>query len=643
MKLPGNKFRSTSAAIALSSRVTRLQIIVIIALLIFTSVGVYLFIQDAVALNRVVQGPLGADRYRILREVANLQREVLKTQVLISYLRLEPAGDVNAVAQRYAFAKINYRNLVAKSILPGDAMLFAPESLTLLAQIEDQFVQADLLINQLQETETTEQRQATLAELNSLIEQIELYTNELFIEQEVLEVKLFTAAVDTISNSRRLLTFNSVVLLLMTGLVVYLSRRALQTERRANERFHLATAAVNSAIYDWDIERDYTLWSDGLYKVFGYDPAQVEATTAWWLERLHPEDCQPVSDQLQASTAAAQNFMVEYRFRKADGDYLYVSDRGRPVLNEEGRTIRMVGSMEDITERKQAEETIRKYQDYLETEVAERTAELTEANQQLRREIAERKQAEEAAAHARDQALQASHFKSQLLAKVSHELRTPLGAILGYTELLQTGLFGAVSDRQSDVMTRVIHSTSHLTRLVGELLDQAQIENGKVKLDLNAFSLKNMVDQVEAEMSVMAQAKGLALTINIAPEVPTLLTGDQNRLQQILVNLTSNAIKFTEAGGVHVRIYCPDLEHWAIEVADTGPGIPREAHDYIFEPFRQVDDSMTRSHIGTGLGLSIVKQLTTLMGGQITLESEIEQGSTFTVLLPLLPLQEKIA
>jgi signal transduction histidine kinase len=303
----------------------------------------------------------------------------------------------------------------------------------------------------------------------------------------------------------------------------------------------------------------------------------------------------------------------------------------------------MVGSMEDITERKQAEETIRKYQDYLETEVAERTAELTEANQQLRREIAERKQAEEAAAHARDQALQASHFKSQLLAKVSHELRTPLGAILGYTELLQTGLFGAVSDRQSDVMTRVIHSTSHLTRLVGELLDQAQIENGKVKLDLNAFSLKNMVDQVEAEMSVMAQAKGLALTINIAPEVPTLLTGDQNRLQQILVNLTSNAIKFTEAGGVHVRIYCPDLEHWAIEVADTGPGIPREAHDYIFEPFRQVDDSMTRSHIGTGLGLSIVKQLTTLMGGQITLESEIEQGSTFTVLLPLLPLQEKIA
>jgi signal transduction histidine kinase len=133
------------------------------------------------------------------------------------------------------------------------------------------------------------------------------------------------------------------------------------------------------------------------------------------------------------------------------------------------------------------------------------------------------------------------------------------------------------------------------------------------------------------------------LTINIASEVPVILSGDEGRLQQILVNLVSNAIKFTQAGAVQVHIYCPDAAHWAMQVTDTGPGIPGEAHEYIFEPFRQVDGSVTRHYIGTGLGLSIVKQLTTLMAGRITLESQVGQGSTFTVLLPLLPLQEKIA
>jgi hypothetical protein len=220
MKLPGNKLRLDTLSAALSSRGSRLQVIVVIVLLTFTSVGVYLFIQDAIALNRVVQGPLGTDRYRILREVANLQREILKTQVLIGRLHLEPAGDVKVVAQRYAFAKINYRNLVAKRNLPDNSVLFASEGLTLLAEIDDQFTRADHLIEQLQKAETVEQRQAILFQLDAFIEQIELYSNELFITQEALEVSLFTAAVGTISNSRRLLTFSSVILLVMSGLVV---------------------------------------------------------------------------------------------------------------------------------------------------------------------------------------------------------------------------------------------------------------------------------------------------------------------------------------------------------------------------------------------------------------------------------------
>ncbi|MBI1879628.1 MAG: tetratricopeptide repeat protein [Chloroflexi bacterium] len=242
----------------------------------------------------------------------------------------------------------------------------------------------------------------------------------------------------------------------------------------------------------------------------------------------------------------------------------------------------------------------------------------------------------------RQKAEEASRLKSQLLAKVSHELRTPLGAILGYTELLQNGVFGQLSDKQQEATVEIIDSTNYLTHLVNELLDQAKFEMGKVSLIVAPFRLAELVNQVQSKMIVLAQAKNLLLTIDMADELPSTLVGDQKRLQQILVNLISNGIKFTNTGEVEVRFYQPDPVHWAIRVTDTGIGIPPEAQNYIFEPFQQVDGSITREHVGTGLGLSIVKQLTTLMGGEITLKSEVERGSTFTVLLPLNPILEKL-
>ena len=142
-------------------------------------------------------------------------------------------------------------------------------------------------------------------------------------------------------------------------------------------------------------------------------------------------------------------------------------------------------------------------------------------------------------------------------------------------------------------------------------------------------------------MRLLACAKGLTLTTSIAAEVPSILSGDPHRLQQILVNLVSNAIKFTKTGAVTVQFYCPSPAQWALQVSDTGPGIAEEARSYIFEPFRQVDGSMTRAHGGTGLGLSIVKQLTILMGGQITLQSEVGRGSTFTVLFPVISVADE--
>ena len=258
------------------------------------------------------------------------------------------------------------------------------------------------------------------------------------------------------------------------------------------------------------------------------------------------------------------------------------------------------------------------------------------------RDITTHKEIEIALALARDKALEASRLKTELLAKVSHELRTPLGVILGYTELLQDGSFGPVSNLQQQAADNIINSAEYLRKLVDELLDQAQFEAGKILLDIEAFHLSDLVGQVEKKMQVLAANKGLSLTLTIAPEMPAILSGDMKRLQQILVNLISNAIKFTDSGSVEAHIYCASSTYWAIKVSDTGPGIPDEAQTYIFEPFRQVDGSLTRKFGGTGLGLSIVNQLITQMGGQITLQSELEQGSIFTVLLPFITAEENV-
>ncbi|MCL4302350.1 MAG: hypothetical protein KJ077_42065 [Anaerolineae bacterium] len=237
---------------------------------------------------------------------------------------------------------------------------------------------------------------------------------------------------------------------------------------------------------------------------------------------------------------------------------------------------------------------------------------------------------------ARDQALEASRLKTELLAKVSHELRTPLGVILGYAEMLHMGTYGPLADKQRQPTQEIIDSTNYLTGLITDLLSQAQLDAGKFNLNISSFAPTDIVTNVHSKMSPLAQVKGLTLTSDISPDVPPVLYGDPHRLQQILINLVGNAIKFTKQGGVRVQLYRPDPGHWALQVSDTGPGIPSEAQTYIFEPFRQVDGSITRENTGVGLGLSIVKQLATLMGGQITLTSEARRGSTFDVILPLI-------
>ena len=265
----------------------------------------------------------------------------------------------------------------------------------------------------------------------------------------------------------------------------------------------------------------------------------------------------------------------------------------------------------------------------LDQRVEQRTRELQEANLQL----------EEANEHLRELDRLKSHFVSM----VSHELRTPLTSVQGYTEMLKAGIYGSLSEKQTQALKRILINTRQLIAIVNDLLDQARIEAGQLSLHPAPLSPRKLAADVQATMQPLAEEQGLELTAFCADDVPRMVIGDQQRLQQILVNLINNAVKFTPEGKVSIHIYCPDPEHWALQVSDTGRGIPEDAADYIFEPFRQVDGSVTRSHKGIGLGLSIVRQLVDLMKGNITVESQVGEGSTFRIELPVIIPQKESA
>lgn len=247
----------------------------------------------------------------------------------------------------------------------------------------------------------------------------------------------------------------------------------------------------------------------------------------------------------------------------------------------------------------------------------------------------ERQRSREVITRAKDEAVKANQFKTELMAKVNHELRTPMGAILGYTQLLQYGHYGPLAAEQQDPLRLIISSTNYLSTLVGSLLDQAQLEKGALILESQPFPLNEMILEVDARIRILAEKTGLEFHINVEPGFPEELVGDRTRLQQIWTNLLSNAIKFTEEGHVQTWIRRHGSDQWVIEVTDTGSGIPKEAQPHIFEAFVQVDGSPTRRRSGAGLGLSVAASIVELMGGQILLQSEVGQGTTFTVYLPL--------
>jgi PAS domain S-box-containing protein len=303
-----------------------------------------------------------------------------------------------------------------------------------------------------------------------------------------------------------------------------------------------------------------------------------------------------VYQQLWGTIQAGQEWHGEFCNRKKNGEIYWEWASISPIVDAAGHITHYVAVKEDITEIKRAQEEL---------------------------------------ALARDQALAASQYKTELMAKVSHELRTPLGAIMGYAEFLHKEMFAPLTPQQRHFTTEILDSVNYLNGLVNDLLDEAQMERGKIQIQPALFDVRQMAGQLIVALKPTAEAKGLEFSLAVTSELPVKLYGDQKRIRQILTNLIGNAIKFTAKGSVAARLERPDSQHWSIQVTDTGAGMSPEVQARIFEAFWQADGSPTRQHKGYGLGLSIVKQLVDLMGGEISVQSEVDRGSTFCVVLPL--------
>src|SRR5919106_1907349 len=294
------------------------------------------------------------------------------------------------------------------------------------------------------------------------------------------------------------------------------------------------------------------------------------------------------------------------------------------VLTETGELTAVVTILHDrreALERTRLYEQLRAASDELQMRVQSATAELATQNELLRRQAIELEQA--------------SRLKSQFLANMSHEFRTPLNAILGYTHMLLQGVAGELLPSVKRQLQRIDSNGRHLLTIINEILDITRIEAGKMPMQLSEFNLNELVPEVMAELDPVITRSKLSVIPQLSPEVP-LVFSDRQKVKQIVVNLLSNALKFTHEGRVEIGVGIePEHNTATIIVADSGIGIAPEHHERIFEDFRQVDDSPSRQYGGTGLGLAICRRLAMALGGRITLHSHLGEGSTFTLIFPV--------
>jgi len=349
-----------------------------------------------------------------------------------------------------------------------------------------------------------------------------------------------------------------------------------------------------------------------------------------------PEDRQRIRNELERYDQVKN---LEVQLLTKSGQRIWGLINARRIRDGEGQAERFDGSVQDVSVRKQAEQTLIRYHDELEQRVAERTAELTRANERLIHEVTIRKKAEEAAEAA-------NRAKSDFLSMVSHEIRTPLTSVLGFAVLIQKRLRellaplagGTLQQRRQAEQVQenlgiIVTEGERLKHLINDVLDLAKLEAGKMAFHKERVDPAAVIRHVMSASVGLLQGNRVNLTTSIEGRLPEIV-GDRDRLIQVLVNLVSNALKFTESGSVTCRARAQG-HSIIIEVQDTGIGIPEAEQHKVFEKFNQIGGTLTNKPKGTGLGLAICKHIVESHGGRIFFVSKPGTGSTFTFTLPI--------
>jgi PAS domain S-box-containing protein len=387
--------------------------------------------------------------------------------------------------------------------------------------------------------------------------------------------------------------------------------------RRSEERFQIVARATNDAIWDWDLATNAVWWNQGVTTLFQYPVGQFDADSTWRFQQIHPDDVERIASGMQAVMARGDQFWSgEYRFRRADGSYADIFDRGFVIYDDAGMPVRMIGAMADISERKQALEM-------LEQRVFRRTAQLQAKNSELEDEIGRRKRVEDLL---RDRNEELKGFAYT----VSHDLKAPLRGIAGYARELDRRHREGLSARALHCLDQILTATGNLDRLIEDLLYYSRLDSqNPSSVDLN---LARMVENILDERKAAIAENGAEVTVRVsAVEVHTWERG----LLQILTNLIDNAVKYSRGSKPpRIEITSQDLPNgFGIAVADNGIGFDMKYHDRIFGLFNRL--VRQEEFEGTGAGLAIVKKVVEKLHGKIWAESKPGSGAKFFVEFPI--------